>query len=143
MMEEKPGLGLQSGRAIDALIRVGTIKQPVCNLLSNTLSPDNYLPVAQKLSDSSDFFSNLIKKQQTNKPQIHLQHTDLCLTLLSLPSKPCPPCFCRAEESCAASALIKAAVTVPNGTMTPNTHWNSRHWAPFTGQRAPDKVNVD
>lgn len=83
MMEEKPGLGLQSGRAIDALIRVGTIKQPVCSL-DNTLSPANYLPVAQKLSDSSSFFN--IRKKTTNKPQIHLQHTDLCLSAIKTSS---------------------------------------------------------
>jgi len=62
MMEEKPGLGLQSGRAIEALVRVGTIKQPVCSL-GNTLSLANYLPVPQKLSDSSDFSQHQEKKK--------------------------------------------------------------------------------
>lgn len=78
MMEEKPGLGLQSGRAIDALIRVGTIKQPVCSL-DNTLSPANYLPVAQKLSDSSSFF-NIRKKnnQQTTDPPPTHRSVSLC-----------------------------------------------------------------
>lgn len=48
MMEEKPGPGQLSGRAIEALIRVDTTEQPVCSL-DNTLSLDNYLPVPQKL----------------------------------------------------------------------------------------------
>lgn len=60
MMEEKPGPGLQSGRATDALIRVGTIKQPVCSL-GSTLSPANYLPAAQKLS-VLQIFSKIRKK---------------------------------------------------------------------------------
>lgn len=55
MMEEKPGPRLQSGRATDTLIRVGTIKQPVCSL-GSTLSPANYLPAAQKLSVLQIFF---------------------------------------------------------------------------------------
>lgn len=111
IMEEKPGLGLQSGGAIEALIRVGTIKQPVCSL-GNTLSPANYLPVAEKLSDSSDFFQHKGKKKKKKMPhqkENKQQTTDPPPTRRSLSHplfsaiKTASPCFCR-EKSCAASA---------------------------------------
>lgn len=56
MMEEKPGLGLQSGGAIEALIRVDTIEQPVCSL-GNTLALANYRPSGTKIVGFFKFFS--------------------------------------------------------------------------------------
>lgn len=159
MMEEKPGLGLQSGRAIDALIRVGTIKQPVCGL-GNTLSPANYLPEAQKLSDSSNFFQHNKKKQPTNhrstsNTQISVSPSFLCHQSL-IPAYlggGGKLCSLRAWEALAyrtlrnhghgAAALIKVVVTAPSGTVTPAACRSSGCWAPSTGQRAPDQVNVN